>query len=166
MKKKSVFIIIIVLAAVILLVTAFFLFNRPKPSSPDNIIQDEGAMVVGNDRDEHGCLGSAGYSWCEAKQKCLRSWEEKCDENASTDCGIENCHSLEITCGPKPAQICTEIYQLGDRCRQHAQCSFENGVCRQTENPSFTACKDCVNGCLEKYKDDQIKLFECESRCE
>ena len=33
---------------------------------------------VGDDRDEHGCIGSAGYSWCESKQKCLRSWEEDC----------------------------------------------------------------------------------------
>ncbi len=34
--------------------------------------------VVGGDRDAYGCIGSAGYSWCEAKQKCLRTWEEKC----------------------------------------------------------------------------------------
>lgn len=34
--------------------------------------------LVGNDKDEHGCIGSAGYSWCEAKNKCLRSWEEAC----------------------------------------------------------------------------------------
>lgn len=34
--------------------------------------------IVGNDRDEHGCIGSAGYSWCEEKQKCLRTWEESC----------------------------------------------------------------------------------------
>ena len=33
---------------------------------------------VGGDKDEHGCIGSAGYSWCELKQKCLRSWEESC----------------------------------------------------------------------------------------
>lgn len=35
--------------------------------------------MVGEDRDEHGCIGSAGYSWCEGKQKCLRGWEEQCD---------------------------------------------------------------------------------------
>lgn len=34
--------------------------------------------MVGGDRDEHGCIGSAGYTWCEAKQKCLRLWEEPC----------------------------------------------------------------------------------------
>lgn len=40
--------------------------------------------LVGDDLDEHGCKGSAGYSWCEIKQKCLRIWEEPClsDEDA------------------------------------------------------------------------------------
>ena len=41
-------------------------------------LEPEG-QLVGNDRDVHGCIGSAGYSWCEAKQKCLRIWEEKCE---------------------------------------------------------------------------------------
>jgi hypothetical protein len=36
-------------------------------------------QIVGGDRDEHGCIGSAGYSWCEFKQDCLRPWEESCD---------------------------------------------------------------------------------------
>ncbi|WP_321962445.1 hypothetical protein [Paraburkholderia sp. J7] len=29
----------------------------------------------GADRDAHGCIGSAGYSWCEATQRCERPWE-------------------------------------------------------------------------------------------
>ncbi|MFA4999760.1 MAG: Gmad2 immunoglobulin-like domain-containing protein [Patescibacteria group bacterium] len=37
-----------------------------------------GQPILGGDRDEHGCIGSAGYSWCEAKGKCLRIWEELC----------------------------------------------------------------------------------------
>ena len=35
--------------------------------------------IVGGDKDEHGCIGSAGYSWCAEKNKCLRVWEEKCE---------------------------------------------------------------------------------------
>lgn len=34
--------------------------------------------LVGGDRDVHGCIGSAGYSWCPKKEKCLRIWEESC----------------------------------------------------------------------------------------
>jgi len=156
--KKKYTLVFITLIAVGLLLTAFFLFNRPKSSPPDNI--------VGGDRDEHGCIGSAGYSWCETKQKCLRIWEESCDNNTTNTCGIENCHGLDIVCGSHPAQICTEIYMLGDKCRQYAQCNIENEVCRQTENSQFTTCKTCVEKCSEKDEKDQIKLFECESQCE
>ncbi|MCX6686203.1 MAG: hypothetical protein NTV10_06155 [Methanoregula sp.] len=41
------------------------------------------AMMPGSDRDSHGCIGSAGYTWCEAKQKCLREWEEPCTASPS-----------------------------------------------------------------------------------
>ncbi len=33
---------------------------------------------IGGETDEHGCLGSAGYTWCDSLQKCLRTWEEPC----------------------------------------------------------------------------------------
>jgi len=36
--------------------------------------------LIGGDKDAHGCLPAAGYTWCEVKQKCLRSWEEKCEK--------------------------------------------------------------------------------------
>ena len=31
--------------------------------------------IVGADRDAHGCIGSAGYAWCECTQACERPWE-------------------------------------------------------------------------------------------
>ena len=34
--------------------------------------------LIGGDKDEYGCIGSAGYSWCDEKQKCIRVWEEEC----------------------------------------------------------------------------------------
>jgi hypothetical protein len=37
-----------------------------------------GEKPIGGNRDEHGCLTGAGYSWCAAKGKCLRVWEEPC----------------------------------------------------------------------------------------
>jgi len=33
-------------------------------------------QIVGGDKDEHGCIGSAGYTWNETKQECVREWEE------------------------------------------------------------------------------------------
>ena len=34
-----------------------------------------GSGAVGGDKDEHGCIASAGYSWCAATQQCERPWE-------------------------------------------------------------------------------------------
>lgn len=54
--------------------------NAPKP--------EEGCgeeKLVGGDRDEHNCIGSAGYTWCEPKQKCLREWEEPCESEEIFD---------------------------------------------------------------------------------
>jgi uncharacterized lipoprotein YbaY len=33
------------------------------------------ASAPGADRDDHGCIGSAGYSWCGREAKCVRPWE-------------------------------------------------------------------------------------------
>jgi len=38
---------------------------------------------IGGETDEHGCLSTAGYTWCESKQKCLRTWEEDCSSEIS-----------------------------------------------------------------------------------
>ena len=34
--------------------------------------------LLGGDRDEHGCIPSAGYIWCEELQECIRPWETPC----------------------------------------------------------------------------------------
>lgn len=36
------------------------------------------SQIIGGDKDEHGCLIAAGYSWCEPRDKCLRTFEEIC----------------------------------------------------------------------------------------
>jgi hypothetical protein len=59
----------IIIAIVVVAILLFFAAS---------IIMTKKAPCVGCDRDIHGCIGSAGYSWCEAKQKCLRIWEENC----------------------------------------------------------------------------------------
>jgi len=65
--------IVIILAVGVIGVLVFLLFKNR--TAPDNLL--------GGDRDEHGCIGSAGYSWCEVKQKCLRIWEEPCSSELS-----------------------------------------------------------------------------------
>lgn len=33
------------------------------------------SVMTGNDRDKHGCIGSAGYVWSAVKKDCVRLWE-------------------------------------------------------------------------------------------
>jgi hypothetical protein len=71
---------------ILILASAFVIFRERIISS--NIQEDEKTItenLVGNDRDEHGCIASAGYTWCEPKQICLRLWEEPCVDPAAAD---------------------------------------------------------------------------------
>ncbi len=83
----------------------------------------------------------------------------------SGKCGIESCHGLEITCGPNVPEVCTEEYALGDKCRQYVSCGNVNGQCQLIKDPKFDECKACVEKCLEDFKNDPVKTFDCESKC-
>lgn len=82
-------------------------------------------------------------------------------------CGIENCHGMDITCGPNIPEMCTMEYQVGDICRQFARCEKVNGKCRLVEDRKFENCKSCVEKCQREYQNpaDQIKFSQCESEC-
>ena len=80
---------------------------------------------IGGDKDEHGCLIAAGYSWCESKQKCLRTWEEGCPSEQEFVCETDDdCIPLPSDCHPmlcinkkyesnyKKPEICTLIFAL------------------------------------------------------
>ena len=99
-------------------------------------------LIVGNDKDEHGCISSAGYSWCAVKNKCLRVWEEKCETSPiqkpitctpNWKCGWESCNNgyqgmiavdsnncglpstnVNIAC-PALARICDSSTQTSER---------------------------------------------------
>jgi len=78
----------------------------PIPSPP---------TLVGGDKDAHGCIGSAGYEWCEANQKCYRSWEENCT-NAAPIGGGASCKTVS-DCGTGAARCvngtCTQYDEHG-----------------------------------------------------
>lgn len=78
-------------------------------------------------------------------------------------CGVENCHGMDVLCGPNVPQACTENYQVGDRCRQYASCQIVGGDCSLVAGDLFDACKRCVGECLSG--NDSIEIFSCESLC-
>jgi len=52
--------------------------GNPKGLPNINCDKDNENNLIGGQKDKHGCLIPAGYSWCEVKKKCLRTWEEPC----------------------------------------------------------------------------------------
>jgi len=105
----------------------------------------------------------------------LWATQNKPSNDLVLSCGVSSCHGLDYTCSYNQAEICTEIYQVEDKCLQYAQCGvgykgkdskgkriFE---CEKVENDNFTKCKSCVQNCLDKYKTDNVKIMECESVC-
>jgi len=88
--------------------------------------------LLGGDRDEHGCIGSAGYSWCEAKAECLRPWEEQWDEACGTvPLSVENEIGDEgLTACTMEAKICPDGTTVG---RIAPNCEFETCPSEETE---------------------------------
>ncbi len=78
MKKPIVLLLVVAVSGAVYF--AYIALNRPVTNVGNKEVQavNEQTQMVGGDRDEHGCIGSAGYIWCEEKQKCLRAWEEAC----------------------------------------------------------------------------------------
>ena len=82
--------------------------SSPSTASPTN--QPSAEQAIGGDRDEHGCNGSAGYTWCEATSKCLKSWEEPCQSAPPTvgsPLGSDDSWSWKHTLGICLFGVCT-----------------------------------------------------------
>lgn len=47
--------------------------NIPERDTPE---APAGETMTGSDKDEHGCVASAGYTWCSVQERCIRLWEE------------------------------------------------------------------------------------------
>ena len=85
--------------------------------------QSKNTQIVGNDKDSHGCIGSAGYSWCDVKQKCIRPWEESCQIN-DTSCTDSNKNTLNL----EEARTIAKNSECGDNLLDHAFCNNGTGT--------------------------------------
>ena len=65
----------IVLSGIVL---SMFSCNSPKKEGVKENLSpkvEEQEELVGADRDQHGCITSAGFSWSELQQTCVQLWE-------------------------------------------------------------------------------------------
>ena len=63
--------------------------------------KEEKGAVVGSDKDNHGCIASAGYTWSEVQKDCIRLWEKGVRMNAVDDAG----KTLFLVFSPDSAQV-------------------------------------------------------------
>ena len=133
--------------------------------------------IIGGDKDEHGCIGSAGYSWCAVKQKCLRVREEQCEAapGEGTISNFEDCAKAgnpvmesyprqcrtngqtfvehitsETLCKPEQrgAEVCTQNYD--PVCAKvNIQCI--KAPCYPVGETFSNACRACANPLVESY---------------
>ncbi len=122
--KRLIWIIAIIAVAAILI---YICCNKPQ--------------IIGGDKDEHGCLIAAGYSWCDAKQKCLRVWEEECPitENVCTEaggnwnecsskCRLDNQGNEGAACTLECQQLCECGGIAGFECPEGYTCKMPAGI--------------------------------------
>ncbi len=69
--KIKLFLIIVIFFLAVFGGRTYFLANQKNASNPPQ-------NLIGGNKDSHGCLIGAGYTWCQVKNKCLRIWEEYC----------------------------------------------------------------------------------------
>jgi len=90
--KIAAILLTVVIASVLIVGASYAYKVFIQPASVQN------DQIIGGDQDEHGCYLMAGYSWCEAKQKCLRPWEEGCeDEVLKTFQNLENQTNIDFS---------------------------------------------------------------------
>ena len=57
-------------------------------------------MMIGGSLDSNSCLISAGYTWCESSNECIRQWETPCKDlyDNCNDCLLRQRNGENIAC--------------------------------------------------------------------
>lgn len=80
-------------------------------------------FTVGSDRDGHGCIGSAGYTWSEVRQECIRPFEAGVRMLSATDPEATLCAYLVFSADSAQAELFLpdrETTEVLDRRNLHA----------------------------------------------
>jgi hypothetical protein len=59
----------------LVVLTAALLVTGAASASDEPTAAGKETQAVGADRDDHGCILSAGYRWCAKANECVRPWE-------------------------------------------------------------------------------------------
>ena len=88
MKNKTIFILTLLAALLvgILLTLRLVSIKSRGVQEAETEVED---IIVGGDRDEYGCIGSAGYRFDEEIEACIRDWELDENQREAAKMGVE-----------------------------------------------------------------------------
>ena len=166
-QKGFAFLIIIAIVALLVVGVVYNVLTTKPGPNPDLIIKPVSTStpgnLVGGDKDVHGCIGSAGYSWCAVKNKCLRVWEEEC-ERTPINSGPGDKDGL-VAC-TMDAKMCPDGSYVG---RSGPNCEFVCPTTTDTDVPpplgNSTLRISCgmeeVPGCTDPTKNTCSYMTKC-----
>ncbi|MFC1787905.1 hypothetical protein ACFLZY_01655 [Patescibacteria group bacterium] len=82
----KVFSVVILPAVITVFVILFILLPKAKENRTDQAPE----QLIGGQRDEHGCLGPAGYGWDKEVKACLRPWELDDNQKKAAAVAVEH----------------------------------------------------------------------------
>ncbi|OIO40758.1 hypothetical protein CO154_02305 [Candidatus Pacearchaeota archaeon CG_4_9_14_3_um_filter_31_7] len=137
--KKGVIITIVLIVVVLVIILAIRLFSNEddwicdnrqwvKHGNPkDPMPTKPCGGLIGGQRDEHGCLTPAGYSWNATEQECVKEWEKGEQRYQVTnfetckDAGYPIMESYPQQCATPSGRTFTEIPEE-QKCEADADC--------------------------------------------
>ena len=110
-----------------------------------------GQMLVGSQRDDHGCVLDGGYQWCESTSSCERPWETPCPMIAIDPLPIDPI--IE-----EPGPVIDEVY---NPCSEN-QVRADNGDCISNIPSNCATWFDGCNTCqVRDGRADMCTLMYC-----
>ena len=146
------------------------------------------SQLVGDMRDTNNCLISAGYTFCESSNLCIRAWETPCSDHYTScdDCLSKQRNGINIACPiscdvkapisiPLPEPKCPEVMCMmyckngmirDDNGCNTCQCNNSPIAIDPVYVPTPPPMPDAINPFLNTCSINQMAVYhECNSDC-
>lgn len=126
--------------------------------------------LVGGDKDAHGCIGSAGYTWCAAKEKCLRTWEEACVAPDKTTCVKQAIDTRDTSLSASWDIYSAAIKKAFDTRREALKAAWNKSTAKEVRTATNQAWKvhttatRVARAAWNKSKQDAWKKFNTDNK--
>jgi len=147
--------------------------------SEDDESDDSTVTMFGGDHDDNDCIASAGYTWCEKKSECVRSWmlegewEDECTVETTTVGGNvddNNCLTSAGYTWCEKKNECVRSWMLegewDDECTTETTSESSSGSSSSSEGTSSESSSEGSSsssseqpGASESTQDDLAKFF-------